>query len=97
MISAFMIFSGVTALNCCGTNRAAPLSFSSICWELKAVPIRKSFLKVCLREGVFVVLVAFLVLLHANNVTKKIESKNEDRFIMNYQFLFLEIVSGGPR
>src|SRR6187401_1715521 len=86
MISAFIIFSGVAALNCSGTSLAALESFSSICWELRAVPIKKSFLyasfKVAGPDPVI-----FLLLLQELKVTKIATALTQNKI-----FLFILIV-----
>src|SRR6188472_2172668 len=87
MISAFIIFSGVAALNCSGTNLAALESFSSICWVLRAVPIKKSFLYASLNVGVVVDVVAFLLLLQEIIVTVIATTLN-----LNKNFLFISVI-----
>src|SRR6188474_1173555 len=86
MISAFIIFSGVAALNCTGTNWAALVSFSSICWVLRAVPIKKSFLYASLKV-VGEDAVTFLLLLQEMNVTEIATVVKP-----NKKFLFISIV-----
>src|SRR5688572_32665165 len=100
MISAFIIFSGVAALNCTGTSLAALVSFSSICWVLRAVPIKKSFLYASLNVGVVVDVVAFLLLLQEMNVTEiaTVVKLNKKFLFMSIVFIYLIVlVSGGPR
>src|SRR6187455_630756 len=97
MISAFIMFSGVAALNCSGTNFAALESFSSICWELRAVPIKKSFL-----YASFSVVepdpVTFLLLLQERRVTEIATALTQNKIFlfMSLVFIYLIVrVSGG--
>src|SRR5580765_7247046 len=99
MISAFIIFSGVAALNCSGTSLAALESFSSICWELRAVPIKKSFLYASLNV-VAPDPVTFLLLLQENKITEIATAlmQNQIFLFMSIVFsYFIFLVSGGPR
>src|ERR1044071_285950 len=91
MISAFIMFSGVMALNSFGTKAAALGSFSSICCEFKAAPIRKSFLYASFKVGAVPEdEVAFLLLEQAVNklTAAKIKMK-----ILLFIFYFLNINS----
>src|SRR6476661_6408569 len=98
MTSAFIMFSGVAALNCCGTSLAAPESFPSICWALRAVPIRKSFLNVSFSEGIFdVVPAAFFVLeqFTRNKAVSTMEMVTKNFLLMELVFVYDTLFSEG--
>src|SRR5204863_4997512 len=86
MISAFIMFSGVAELNCSGISLAALESFSSICWELRAVPIKKSFLYASFKD-VGADPVIFLLLLQEMKVTDITTALTQNKI-----FLFMSIV-----
>src|SRR5678809_1767685 len=99
MISAFIIFSGVAALNCSGTSLAALESFSSICCELRAVPIKKSFLYASFNVGVPDAVI-FLLLLQEMKVTEIATALTQIKIFifMSIVFVYLIVrVSGGPK
>ena len=83
-----------------GNQLAALVSFSSICWVLSAVPIKKSFLYASLNVGVAVDVVAFLLLLQEMNVTEiaTVVKLNKKFLFISIVFIYLIVlVSGGPR